>query len=184
MTSIAAPSELELIARARSGSEEAFAELVRRHQGTVYAFAARLTRDPDRAMDTVQEAFLKAFRALGRYRGESAFRTWLFAIALNAVRSEARRGKRRGEREELGLEAADRVPAGDPGADRAVTDAEEAQRVARLLTRLPPRQRATLVLRVYEELSFREIGEVLGCSEGAARVNYHHAIKRLREMVP
>lgn len=183
MMTIAAQSELELVARARSGSEEAFAELVRRHQDAVYGFAARLTRDPDRAMDMVQEAFLRAFRALGRYRGESAFRTWLFAITLNAVRSEARRRKRRGRREELGLEAAEQQSSDDPGTDRAVTEAEEAERVAQLVERLPPRQRATVVLRVYEEMSFREIGAVLGCSEGAARVNYHHAIKRLREMV-
>ena len=62
-------------------------------------------------------------------------------------------------------------------------DAEEVERVAHVLARLPPKQRAAVVLRVYEELSFREIGEVLGCAEGAARVNYHHGIKKLREMM-
>jgi RNA polymerase sigma-70 factor (ECF subfamily) len=150
---------------------------VRRHREPLYAFASRLTRDADRALDVTQEALLKAFANLGRYRGESAFRTWLFAIALNAVRSAARRRSR----DEVGLDQAPELADPNPGPDRALSDAEEARHVARVLAQLPPRQRAAVVLRVYEELSFREIGEVLGCAEGAARVNYHHGIKKLRE---
>lgn len=167
------------MAEARSGNREAFAELVRRHRDALYAFAVRLTRDADRALDVTQDAFLKALGALGRYRGESAFRTWLFAIALNTVRSAARRRAR----EERHLGAAGRTPDANPGPDRTVGDAEEVERVAQLLGRLPSRQRAAVALRVYEGMSFREIGQVLGCREGAARVNYHHGIKRLREMV-
>ncbi len=171
--------DAEWVARARSGDREAFAELVRRHRAALYAFTVRLTRDADRALDVTQDAFVKALGALGRYRGESAFRTWLFSIALNTVRSAARR---RG-REEIGLEQVERVaPDENPSPDRAVGDAEEVERVARLLGRLPPKQRAAVALRVYEGLSFREIGQVLGCREGAARVNYHHGIKKLREM--
>lgn len=176
---ITRPSDAELVGRVRSGDREAFAELVRRHGDALYAFAARLTRDADRALDVTQEAFLKAFAALDRYRGESAFRTWLFAIALNGVRSTWRRRSR----EEVGLEAVDGAADPNPGPDRAAGEAEEARRVARWLARLPPKQRAAVVLRVYEGLSFREIGEVLGCREGAARVSYHHGIKKLREMI-
>lgn len=166
------------MARARSGDREAFGDLVHRHRDGLYAFATRLTRDPDRALDVVQDSFLKAFAALDRFRGESAFRTWLFSIALNGVRSAARR-----RRDEVALEAAGPAADANPWPDRSVGDAEEVRRVTRLLARLPPKQRAAVVLRVYEAMSFREIGDVLGCREGAARVNYHHGIKKLREML-
>ena len=176
---ITTPNDHALVEQARSGDREAFAELVRRHREGLYAFAARLTRDADRALDITQEALLRAFANLGRYRGESAFRTWLFAIALNVVRSAARRRSR----DEVDLDHAGPLVDTNPGPDRSAGDAEEVERVARVLARLPPKQRAAVVLRVYEELSFREIGEVLGCAEGAARVNYHHGIKKLREMM-
>lgn len=176
---ITTPNDHALVEQARSGDREAFAELVRRHREALYAFAARLTRDADRALDVTQEAFLKAFANLGRYRGESAFRTWLFAIALNAVRSAARRRSR----DEVDLDRAGAIADANPGPDRSVGDAEEVERVAGFLARLPPKQRAAVALRVYGELSFREIGDVLGCAEGAARVNYHHGIKKLREMM-
>ena len=151
-----------------------------RHRDALYAFAARLTRDGEQALDVTQETFLRAFGALTKFRGESAFRTWLFSIALNGVRSAARRRAREPVRAEpAALEMADP----NPGPDRTSGDAEEVEHVARLLVRLPPKQRAAVALRVYEEMSFREIGHVLGCAEGAARVNYHHGIQKLREMM-
>jgi RNA polymerase sigma factor (sigma-70 family) len=176
---ISRESDADLVARARSGSREAFDELVERHRDALYGFAVRWTRDPDRAVDVVQETFVRAYTNLARYRGEGAFRTWCFAIAVNLLRSAARRGAR----ESVGLEAAAGVPDGNPGPDRAVSDAEEMERVVRWLGGLPPKQRAAVMLRVYGGLSFREIGEVLGCREGAARVNYHHGIEKLREML-
>ncbi len=167
-----------LIERARNGDREAFGQLVRLHRDAVYRFAARWLADPDQALDVAQDVFVRAFDGLNSYRGDSRFRTWLFSITLNASRSVARRQKRRGEiRLDTGADFPDlRTP---PDAKAARADAFA--RAARELAALPEKQRGAVSLRIYEGLSFKEIGEVIGCSEGSARVNYHHGIQKLRE---
>lgn len=167
-----------LIDRARNGDREAFGELVREHRDAVYRFATRWVADPDHALDIAQETFVRAFRGLQGYRGEGRFRTWLFSIALNVARSRHRKSKRRGEvRLDTGWEFPDlRTPP-----DMKVVRGETFARAAWELAGLPEKQRGAVTLRIYEGLSFREIGEIIGCSEVAARVNYHHGIQKLRE---
>ena len=135
-------------------------------------------RDEDAAKDIVQDAFLKAIRALDRFRGDAAFKTWLMTITANEARGALRKVKRWNERP---IEDAAPVPDDkvDP-ADTAVK-ADESARARALLDRLPEKQRLSVSLRIDEGLSFREIGDVIGSSEGAARVNYFHGIRRLRE---
>ncbi len=171
----------ELVERAKLGDREALDELVERHHGVVYRVALGILGDVDLAADVAQEAYLKALRALRGFRGESRFRTWLVAIAANEAKGALRRAARRGERS---LEAAAHVsaPADDP-CDGVAAAKEEAQRVAELLAQLPEKQRLAVQLRTQDGLSFREVGELIGSSEGAARVNYHHGIRRLREML-
>lgn len=170
--------ENELIERARIGDRAAFGELVGRHRDAVYRFATRWVADSEQALDIAQETFVRAFKGLEGYRGDAKLRTWLFSIALNVARSSARRQKRRGEvRLDTGAEFADvRTPP-----DAKVARAEAYDRAARELAALPEKQRGAVALRIYEGLSFREIGDVIGCSEVAARVNYHHGIQKLRE---
>lgn len=165
-----------LIERARSGDRAAFGELVRLHRDAVYRFAARWLSDPDQALDVAQDVFVRAFDNLDGYRGEGRFRTWLFAIALNAVRSSARRNKRRGE-----VQLDSQFPDLRTPPDAKAARAEAFARATRELANLPEKQRGAVALRIYEGLSFREIGEIIGCSEGSARVNYHHGIQKLRE---
>jgi RNA polymerase sigma-70 factor (ECF subfamily) len=167
-----------LIERAREGDREAFGQLVSRHRDAVYRFAVRWLADPDQALDVAQDVFVRAFDGLKGYRGDSRFRTWLFSITLNAARSVARKHKRRGEvRLNTGAEFPDiRTP---PDAKAARADAYA--RAAAELSELPEKQRGAVTLRIYEGLSFKEIGEIIGCSEGSARVNYHHGIQKLRE---
>jgi RNA polymerase sigma-70 factor (ECF subfamily) len=148
--------EAVLIQQARQGDRAAFGQLVRLHRDAVYRFAARWLADPDQALDVAQDVFVRAFNGLSNYRGDSRFRTWLFSITLNTARSVARRQKRRGEV---------RIDTG-------------AEFIASLT---PEKQRGAVTLRVFEGLSFKEIGEIIGCSEGSARVNYHHGIQKLRE---
>lgn len=171
-------NENALIDRARNGDREAFGELTRRHRDAVYRFATRWVADPEQALDIAQETFVRAYRGLKDYRGEGKFRTWLFSIALNVARSSARRHKRRGEvRLDTGWDLPDlRTPP-----DMKVARAEAFARAARELADLPEKQRGAVSLRIYEGLSFREIGEIIGCSEVSARVNYHHGIQKLRE---
>jgi RNA polymerase sigma-70 factor (ECF subfamily) len=155
-------------------------QLVSRHLGGVFRAALGILGDEDAASDVAQETFLKAFRSLAGFRGDASFKTWVLAIAANEARGVLRKA---GRRKELSLEKVGPVVSGDAPADEAIEDREAAQRVLKLLSRLPEKQRQAVTLRIFEDLSFREIGKVIGSSEGAARVNYHHGIRRLKEMV-
>jgi RNA polymerase sigma-70 factor (ECF subfamily) len=180
-TSLTKPSaEEELVERARAGDLEAMNELVSRFHGNVYRVAFGILRDEDGASDAAQEAFLKAFRGLRGFRGESSFKTWLLTIAANEARGILRK---RGRRHEISLDSVGPVRSGEPSAEVSVERSEDAARVRELLLQLPEKQRQAVTLRIYEDLSFREIGGIIDSSEGAARVNYHHGIRRLRELL-
>ena len=154
--------------------------LVDRHHGVVFRTCAAILGDEDLAADASQNSFLKAFKGVDRFRGEAAFRTWLLAIAGNEARGLLRQVRRRREDR---LEDLDMLPAGgnDPSAE--VTLRSEVARVRAVLADLPEKQRLSVSLRIFEGLSFREIGETIDSTEGSARVNYHHGIQRLREML-
>lgn len=154
--------------------------LVARHYSSVFRLALRMLRNEDAASDVVQESFLKALRALDGFREESSFRTWLLAIAANEARGLLRRG---GRTREAGLEDARELADGNPLPDETLAVRQEAKKILKLVASLPEKQREAVSLRIFEGLSFREIGRLLGSSEGAARVNYHHGLKRLREML-
>lgn len=168
----------ELVVRARDGDERALGQLVSRHHAVVYRVVLGILRDPDQAEDAAQDTFLKAFRGLDGYRSEGAFRTWLLSIAANEARGALRR---RGRRRETSLDDAPPVASRAPDAAREVVLRDEVHRVRSLMALLPEKQRLAVQLRVEEGLGFREVGRIIGSSEGAARVNYHHGIKRLRQ---
>jgi len=156
--------------------------LVDRHHGAVFRTCVAILGEEDLAADASQDCFIKAFRALGRFRGDSAFRTWLLAIAGNAARGQLRKAGRRKER---GLEDVDTVPAPGhvPSTEVTLRLRSEADRVRAAVDELPQKQRLSVTLRIDDGFSFREIGEIIGSSEGSARVNYHHGIRRLRELL-
>lgn len=168
----------ELIAAYRAGDESAATELVSRHADPVarYLYArGAAAADVD---DLVQEAFFRAFRALDSWRGDASFRSWLFRIASNYQKDEFRR---RRNRQLLPIDDHDAVDAADPAGD---LDADElASRLRRELDRLPRLQREVFLLRSQQGLGYDEICQVLDTTPGAARVHYHHAVKRLKELV-
>lgn len=170
--------ENELLRRARNGESHAMGQLVRAHEGTVYRYLLSRTRDEDRAADLAQETFVKALRSLDSFRGDSSFRTWLLAIARNEFKGAYRQWNRRREQslESAAQVADERI---DPEGD--VVENSEVERIREHLERLPEKQRLSVSLRIFDGLSFREVGEATGSSEGAARVNFHHGIRRLRE---
>lgn len=172
------PDEV-LVAQARDGKLEAMDELVSRHHGSVFRVALGILGEEDSASDVTQETFLKAFRGIAGFRGDASFKTWVLAIATNEARGVLRKA---GRRKELSLEKAGPVSSGEAAADETLERKEDAERVRLLLEKLPEKQRQAVTLRIFEELSFREIGAIIGSSEGAARVNYHHGIRRLKEM--
>ena len=177
---VAVAEEADLLERARAGDEHAIDLLVRRHLGDVYAVTFRILGDAQLAEDASQEALLNALRGLGRFRGEARFRTWLLRIAVNAARSL---GRRQSRRREVTLDDAQELVTEQASASDVVAIQDEAQRINEVLARLPEKQRMAVTLRVHQGLSYQEIGALLDCSEGAARVNYHLGVKRLRELL-
>ena len=172
------PSDHELATAYRAGDERAAAELVRRHAAAVGRFLYSSGAAPDEVEDLVQEALFRAFRKLEGWRGEASFRSWLFAIAGNVLRDEVRRRK---GRQVLSLEDRDLPDRADPHADFAATEVEEGLR--RGIAALPRLQREVFLLRTQQGSGYAEIAAALGTTLGAARVHYHHAVKRLKELV-
>ncbi|MCI0434690.1 MAG: RNA polymerase sigma factor [Gemmatimonadetes bacterium] len=170
--------EAALIERARAGDREAQGALVRRHLSAVFDLAYRILGDRDLAEDAAQDAMINAMNGIARFRGAASFRTWVLRITLNAARSQ---GRRRGRRREVTLKLASDVPAAEPDPADAAVASTEVARAREMLETLPTKQRMAVILRATQGLNYQEIGEILDCSEGAARVNYHLGIKRLRE---
>lgn len=172
--------EAALVARARDGDRDAQDALLRRYLPDVFALTKRLLRDPDAASDATQDAMVNALQGLGRFRGDASFRTWILRIAVNAAHST---GRRRGRHREVDLDIVKERAASGPDPQRAATNRIEAERAQRMLERLPPKQRLAITLRIHHGLSYAEAGQVMKCSEGAARVNYHLGMKKLRELL-
>lgn len=166
------------MARAKSGDGGALGVLVERHHAALFRTALAILGDDDDAADAAQGAVLRAAAALAGFRGESSFRTWLLRIGTNEARALMRRKARR--RQEPVAPLWSLAEEGTDPAESAVRRTEIA-RMEAALARLPEKQRLAVTLRIYEGLSFREVGQVLGSSEGAARVNYHHGLRKLRE---
>jgi len=172
----AVPTDAALIAAWEGGDEQAAAELVRRHARALARFLGG-TGAPDMDVDDlVQETFIRAFRAVAKFRGQCRFRTWLMTIGGNVLR-DAQRRWRRSRLVPLGDDV--RAADGDPH-EHAVAGEAEA-RLAAGLERLPPMQRDVFLLRAQQGLEYNEIAAALGTTPGAARVHYHHAVKRLKE---
>ena len=172
------PSDHELAAAYLAGDERAAAELVRRHAAAAGRFLYSSGAAPDEIDDLVQEALFRAFRRLDGWRGEASFRSWLFAIAGNVLRDEVRRRK---GRRVLSLEDRDLPDRADPHADYAAAETEAG--IRRGIATLPRLQREVFLLRTQEGAGYAEIAAALGTTPGAARVHYHHAVKRLKELV-
>lgn len=172
--------DTDLVNRARKGEERAVSVLVRRHHDIVYRVVLGIVGDVDLAADTAQNTFVKALGALDRFRGDSAFRTWLLSIATNEARGLLRT---RARRREDPMEGRAPVRDGRPDPSQEAVRRDEDARARRCLDELPEKQRMAVQLRVDHGLSFREVGELIGSSEGAARVNYHHGIRKLRAML-
>lgn len=169
------PTDAELIAGWQAGDEAAAAVLVERHARAVARFLGAAGAGDD-LEDLVQEAFFRAFRSLARFRGGASFRTWLTTIAGNAL-TDVRR--RRGRRPVLTLEDRE-VPdtRADPHGVLVARDLEA--RVSREIARLPPMQRNVFLMRAQQGFEYADIAIALETTVGAARVHYHHAVKRLK----
>jgi RNA polymerase sigma-70 factor, ECF subfamily len=174
--SYADQDDASLVAAAVRGRREAFDVIVERHQRTVYQVCFRFVGNHEDASDLAQEAFVRAWRGIGQFKGQSALATWLYRIAVNLCLNR------------VSLKAPPVEPLLD---DRFVDEStedprtsllrdERAQAVRRAIDQLPKKQRATVILRAYQELSHAQIAEILGSSVGAVKANFFHALANLR----
>ncbi|MEP6690864.1 MAG: sigma-70 family RNA polymerase sigma factor [Gemmatimonadaceae bacterium] len=167
-----------LIARWRTGDERAATALVQKHAEAVARFLSSLGLRHE-VEEVVQDTFVRAFASLDRFRAESSLRTWLFTIARNLVRDRARSAK--WQRRVVSIEE-DHAATEHDALDAAVAD-ETQQRMREAVERLSPTQKHVFTLRVGEGLSYKEIADVAGTTEGAARVHYHNAMRSIKEFL-
>lgn len=175
------PSDLaDLVAAARDGDRAAFDELVRATYAEAYTLAYRLTGNEEDARDVVQDAYLRAFKGLKRFRGDAQFTTWLYRITANCASTQlSKRARHRHDELDDDAHLPDLVPAHDP--ELRADAASERARVAAALQELPDGLRAVVVLRDIYDLPHEAIAGELGITEAAAKVRLHRARKKLRE---
>lgn len=171
-------SDGELIARWRAGDERAATELVERHAPALTRFVASTGTRED-VDEVVQDTFVRAFNSLDSFRGESSLRTWLFTIARRLLLDRRRAERRR----PAGVE----IQEGDVSTEYDALDSvladETRARMREALDHLSPTQREVFTLRVGEGMSYKEIAETVGTTEGAARVHYHNAMRAVKEFL-
>ena len=157
---------------------EAFDVLVRRHQRHVYQLCYRFAGNHEDASDLAQDAFIRAYRGLRSFKGNSAFSTWLYRIAVNVCLNHAGSPA---PRHVVGVETLDSPDTRIERPDVALVRGERAAEVRAAIARLPRKQRAALILRVYHELPHEAIAEILGSLVGAVKANFFYALANLRK---
>ena len=168
-----------LVAQCQAGDTAAFDVLVERHRRSVYQLCYRFAGNHEDASDLAQDTFLRAFKALGTFKGNSAFGTWLYRVAVNVCLNR-KAGKRLPTEPIDEREFTDRSA---DAADRLVQRKETAAVVRAAIARLPDKQRATMILRTYQELPHEEIAVILGSSVGAVKANFFHALANLKKLL-
>lgn len=180
-----------LVEALRSGSDRAYEELVRTYAGRMLAVTRRILRDEDEARDALQEAFISAYKAIGKFKGESALSTWLHRIAVNAALMRQRSRKRRSEEPiEKFLPSYDdrghrEIPDDDwrHASDKVIERKQTSALVRSLIDQLPDSHRTVLILRDIEELSTNEAARALNITPNAVKVRLHRARQALRELL-
>ena len=178
--------EAALIQRCAAGDEDACSELVAEHQRMVYQLSLNLLGDHNEALDLSQEVFLRVFRTLHGFRGQSALRTWIYRIVVNQARNRQRWWRRRHRSQQVSLDehinAHGELPApGNGGSpDRILGQKQLAERIRESLDRLPFDQRTAIVLREIDGLSYEEIGFSLGIAVGTVKSRLARAREALR----
>ena len=171
----AAETDETLVARVRRGEVEAFDRIVSRHKRAVYGVCRRLLRSHEDADEAAQIAFVRAWKALGDFRGEAALGTWLIRIALNVAKSTLARRRVHDD-----LEAVPEPQSTTADSETLLGRSQARQRVRRAVAGLPPRQREVVVLKVFSEMTHREVATAMGLSEGAVKAHLHQAVANLR----
>jgi len=168
----------EYAERFQNGDRSAFDQIVRRHQKGMWHLVRRYVKRDADASDVTQLAFVRAFRGLASFRGAASVRSWLYRIAINCALSWLR-----DHRHEEPTEIADDVLTDANPAPARLLGNEQGRELRAAIEQLPPKQRLVLELRVFDDLSFKEVAELADCTENTAKVNFHYAVKRLRDIL-
>jgi RNA polymerase sigma-70 factor, ECF subfamily len=172
--------EAAWLERARGGDREAFRRIVERYRDPAYALALRIVGSAPDAEEAAQDAFVRVWRALPQFRGESRFSTWLYRVVVRCAYDTAARRRHRADREEP-LETESGGPREASVAPPDPAAAERERRVARLLEHLTEVQRAVVTLYYYEDLSVDEVARALELPEGTVKTHLHRARAALRD---
>ncbi|HPQ41857.1 MAG TPA: sigma-70 family RNA polymerase sigma factor [bacterium] len=174
-------NEMQLIERAREGSDDAFDALVEQHMDRVYAVALRIVRQPADAEDVTQEVFITVFQKLDTFRGDANFSTWLYRITVNkALRHIKKRGRWSPATQP---ELMEQTPDPAPSQEDRLVEAQKREQLHQMMEILPDKQRLVLSLRVEQSLPFKEIARILGRSIGGVKANYFHAVRKIQAAV-
>ena len=168
----------DLIDRYAAGDREAFNALVQKHQKPLYALVYRMVSNHEDAADLLQKTFVKAFTGLSGFERRSSFKTWLYQIAINLAKNTYRD---RAKVQHVSID--DVVIRKDPRTLDTLIHKEHHQMLLRAVGSLPEKQRMTLTLRVQNGLKFEEIADIMQCSLGTAKANYHHAVQKMKIML-
>ena len=164
----------------RAGDESAVRDMIRTYGGPVTRFLAGMVGNSADAEDIAQETFIRFVQHAKEFRGDSSLKTYLFRIAHNLALNEVTSAARRHEVQPD--EGSDR-PSEAPSPSQAVADGEAARGLRRALAQLPPQQRAVVILRTWQDLSFKEIASTLSLAEGTAKAHYFFALRNMRRMM-
>lgn len=178
-TDLAAADDRVLVAAFQAGHMAAFDLIVSRHQRHVYQICYRFVGNHEDAADLAQDVFIRAYRGLKKFKGDAALGTWLYRVAVNTSLNKL--AVKRPPME--AIDAAPRVDTRGEHPDTELMRQDDAARVRRAIRQLPPKQRATLILRMYRELPHEEIAGILGSSVGAVKANFFHALANLRKLL-
>jgi len=168
-----------LVGAFQAGNREAFDLIVERHRRSVYQVCYRFVRNHEDASDLAQDVFVRAFKGLKNFKGDAALGTWLYRVGVNACLNRVSLKQPRMEE----LDHEQHVDHRQPDPHELVARDERAVRVRRAIAQLPPKQRAALVLRMYQEMSHEEIAGTLGSSVGAVKANFFHALGNLKRLL-
>lgn len=163
-----------LIESAKSGDSKAFSSLVLKHQQSLLRLCMRFTSSQDLAEDIVQDTFIKAYRKLDTFEGRSSFKSWLFQIAINTAKNKLRATK-----DTVNI---DNVQISIGGLSTEGLEKEGLREMIReFVDELPEKQKTALTLRVYDDLSFKEIADIMECPYDTAKANYRHGLMSIKK---
>ena len=177
-------TDAELVAAVLAGHRDAFDGIVERHRRHVYQLCYRFVGNHEDASDLAQDVFIRAFKSLRTYKGDAALGTWLYRIAVNVSLNKVATKSAKPESLDALMQAHDlRAASGAESASEAILRQERAGQVRAAIAKLPKKQRATLILRMYHELPHEQIAGILGSSVGAVKANFFHALNNLKKLL-